>query len=148
MAICQYCRASFNGQADLRTMWAERRRRQELHLTLPGPERAVGPNTVDNSESQHDELHPSESFDQDAVPPSTTLPRHTTVEDIADDESEARHAPEARYSQAFPPEKQPGFSFGESPTRFEHIRNDEIFRGGHEIYGPQADNFLKLPIVR
>lgn len=209
MAICQYCYQSFNGQASvarhqalseatgckqkrdtyLKTLWAERRRRQALHSTSPANPDAVANDLADATNdscpdatsdgditSHSEDAHrggpsqPSESepFDQDALAPSTAPLGHTTVEDVPDEALEAHLAPEARYSQSFPKQKQAGFSFGESPTRFESIRNEEIFKEGHAVYGPfadedewelvkwliknvghtQADKFLRLPIVR
>ncbi|KAH9927362.1 uncharacterized protein B0H18DRAFT_875767 [Fomitopsis serialis] len=104
-------------------------------------------------------------FDQDAIPPSAAAPRRTTVEDVPEEDSHL--APEARYLQTFPDGAHAGFSFGESPTQFEKVRDDQILKGD-AVYGPFADNeewelakwliknightqtehFLKLPIIQ
>lgn len=173
----------------LKTLWAERRHRQALRSTSPANPDTVANDLADATNdscpdatsdgditSHSEDAHrggpsqPSESepFDQDALAPSAAPLGHTTVEDVPDEALEAHLAPEARYSQSFPKQKQAGFSFGESPTQFESICNEEIFKEGHAVYGPfadedewelvkwliknvghtQADKFLRLPIVR
>ncbi|KAI0728335.1 hypothetical protein C8Q72DRAFT_875895 [Fomitopsis betulina] len=179
MAICQYCYQSFNGQASvarhqalseatgckqkrdtyLKTLWAERRRRQALHSTSPANPDAVANDLADAT----NDSCPDATSDGDITSHSEDAHR-----DVPDEALEAHLAPEARYSQSFPKQKQAGFSFGESPTRFESIRNEEIFKEGHAVYGPfadedewelvkwliknvghtQADKFLRLPIIR
>lgn len=96
-------------------------------------------------------------FDQDAVAPL----RGVTVEEIVDDE-----VGQSYYAREFSKEQEAGATFGEAPTTFEVIRDEQILKGA-EILGPfsteeewqlakwliknvghnQAEEFLHLPIV-
>ncbi|RDB24482.1 hypothetical protein Hypma_008517 [Hypsizygus marmoreus] len=99
-----------------------------------------------------------EAPDPDACPPR----RRATIEEVEDED-----APGHIFAKSFPSIKQAGATFGDAPTTFEAIRDDQILRGS-EVLGPfesedewelakwliknvghnQADLFLKLPIIQ
>ncbi|KAF8881119.1 hypothetical protein BD779DRAFT_1675607 [Infundibulicybe gibba] len=110
----------------------------------------------ENVDLEGDELDDSDNPDPDPVCPA----RMVEVED--EDWPTSR-----RWTVPFPVDQQVGETFGNSPTTFEVIRDDQILNGD-EVLGPfknedewqlakwliknvghgQADEFLKLPIIQ